>query len=92
MLEKDIQKTIVSYLKSRNIVAYKIDSTSRRGLPDLLCVGHGDVFMIEVKTEKGRLSKLQVHAHKEITEHGGKVFVARNIQDVAHIIKEVYAE
>jgi len=90
VLEKRLQTLIKKYLKSEGIVAYKVDSTSGRGMPDLLCVGYGVVFFMEVKTAKGVVSRLQEIRHEELMAHGAHVYVARNLDDVKEIVRELY--
>ena len=87
MLERDIQRKIIKYLKSCGIFTTKIDSTSGRGIPDLLCIDDGRVLFLEVKNERGRLTKLQEIKIKEMQSHGASVHVVRSVEDVRAIIE-----
>lgn len=60
MLEKNLQKKILQFCKTIGILAFKVESQSTTGFPDLLVIKPcGKVYFIEVKTETGRLSKMQ---------------------------------
>lgn len=55
----------------------------RPGWPDLQLVGPGGVYYgIELKAEKGVLSKAQVECHSTIIAAGGHVAVCRSLEDV----------
>jgi hypothetical protein len=48
------------------------------GFSDLVCVGHGRVLFVEVKTEKGRLSGYQEIFGESIQRNGGDYLVWRS--------------
>lgn len=61
MLEKDIQKYLIGQVKKYGGFTYKFASPSNRGVSDLICfIGSPiQIWFIEVKTEEGKLSRLQ---------------------------------
>lgn len=57
------------------------------GCPDLLFIGKHCVAFIEVKTEKGRISKAQQHFIDYIRKLGHRAGVARSVEDALKIIE-----
>jgi hypothetical protein len=62
------------------------------GVPDLVFIWAGKTHYIEVKTEKGNLSKPQVELHKKWAEQGVKIYVARSAQCVIDFVESILAE
>lgn len=56
-----------------------------RGLPDIIVVRAGMIYMLEVKTKTGKQSPEQKEIERWVKEHGGKYFVVRSIDDVQAI-------
>jgi len=60
MNEQAIQKKIITHLEANGFVVVKIITANRAGIPDIIaCSPEGQSWAVEVKQEKGRLSKLQ---------------------------------
>ncbi len=67
--------------------AYKLTSPGCAGMPDrIVCLPNGDVFFIELKTAKGRLSKLQKARIAELKAMQQNVLVLYDENDVLHFI------
>lgn len=82
LTEREFQKAYVKALRSLEFfVGHHYDSRfsdpGTKGMPDLLVVGHGVVFMVELKREKGRLSEEQRQWIAELTAAGVIVHVCR---------------
>lgn len=79
MKEAHVQKWVKDQLKARYPDCYVIKVAQGRystaGVPDLVACIDGKFVAIEVKTEKGKLSKLQEIAIESIREAGGVVEV-----------------
>ncbi len=95
MKEKTITNQILKYLKSEPLCfAFKehggIYGVS--GLPDVICCYKGKFVAFEVKTEKGKLSKLQEITLKRINEAGGMAFKVTSLEEVKDILREVMPE
>lgn len=87
MIEKNLQQKIIQICKKHDILVVKVDSTSRRGWPDLtLLLPHGVVLFVELKTPTGKLSKLQEHTHKQIKANNGNVFTIRTTHEFQALI------
>jgi penicillin-binding protein-related factor A (putative recombinase) len=96
--EKVIENQILAFLRSRQILAFKIKSVGtfdptirrfrtpspwyRKGVSDILGIYREKFLAIEVKSEKGRLLPEQREFIDEVNENGGIAFVARSVEDV----------
>mgnify|MGYP000990040508 CR=1 FL=1 len=89
--ESDIQRGIKEYLQWQGWYVVKIHQSlgSHKGIADLYAIREGRSVWIEVKTERGRLSKDQERYRAEIEAHGGEYIVARGIKDVECLRREV---
>jgi len=87
-LEKTITRVIMQYLKGRGAWAVKLHGGpfQQAGLPDILCILDGVTMFFEVKTDKGKLTKIQTHCHNRIRESGGRVAVVRSVADVQDLV------
>ena len=76
MNESALEKKFANQVKSRGGYSRKWVSPSHRGVPDRLVIWPGGrVHFIELKTERGSLSRLQELEHRRIKAAGGEVFV-----------------
>ena len=75
MTEAQIQSKIIYRYEKDGYMVVKLIQTNKNGIPDLLLLKDGIASFIEVKTEVGRLSELQKHRIKQLTEKGFKVEV-----------------
>ena len=73
MKETDIQAKRIKQLEAEGYYVIKLLKTNKNGIPDLIAIPkNADVLFSEVKTPKGRLSKLQEYRIKELKKHGLK--------------------
>ena len=71
MTEQQIQTHRIKELEAKGYYVIKLIKTNKNGIPDLLAIPPGaDVLFSEVKTPKGRVSKLQEYRLQELQEHG----------------------
>ena len=90
MSEKDIVKEIMRYLKTvPNCFAWKEHGGmyGTAWIPDIIVCIQGKFYGFEVKTESGRVTKLQEAILRKIKDAGGKVSVVRSVDDVKSIIE-----
>jgi Holliday junction resolvase len=92
--EKTLQAYFVKKLKDMGGISYKFDSSSRRGVPDLICIYKASVFFVEVKNPKGtgRLTPLQKHEISKLRLNGATVYVLDSYNAAADILELVRLE
>lgn len=78
MTEQQIQSKRIKQLESEGYYVLKLVQTNKNGIPDVIAIppNCGVVFS-EIKTPKGRLSKLQEYRLKELEAHGLRTEVYR---------------
>ena len=74
MTEQQIQAKKIKELEENGYYVIKLVKTNKNGIPDLIAIPKdSDVLFVEVKTDVGRLSKLQEYRIKELNNHGIKI-------------------
>ena len=70
MTEQQIQSKRIKQLESEGYYVLKLMQTNKNGIPDVIAIPpNSGVLFSEIKTPKGRLSKLQEYRLKELEEH-----------------------
>lgn len=94
LTEKEIQKQILDYLKTKNIFHYRQNSggfmrngkyyrfCSITGVSDIVCIVNGRYIGIEVKKEGGEQSENQKIFQQKLEDSGGKYVLAKSLDDV----------
>ena len=77
MLESELERRFVEYVKAHGGIAYKWTSPGRRGVPDRIVVLPGHILFVELKTETGQLTPWQVREHQRLKALGHTVLVIR---------------
>jgi Holliday junction resolvase len=92
MLEKNIVAAIMRYLKTvPDCFCWKQHGGQfgTAGLPDIIaCIG-GRFVAFEVKTESGKLTKLQESTIQKIKAAKGKAYKVTTLQEVREIVKNL---
>jgi len=79
--ESALQAYLVQKIKEAGHFAVKIESPSRRGLPDLLIIIRGKVYFCEVKMgTRYKVTAVQSLTHREMLAAGASVAVVRGKQ------------
>ena len=92
MLEKDIVKAILKYLKTvPNCFSWKehVGMYGTAGIPDIICCYCGRFVAFEVKTETGKLTKLQEATIRKIKEAKGQAFKVTSVEEVKQILEHM---
>lgn len=78
MTEQQIQKKRIDQLEKEGYYVLKLIKTNKNGIPDVVAM-HPEkgVLFSEIKTPKGKLSKIQEYRLKEIKNYGFDVEVYR---------------
>ena len=87
MLEKDIQKQIMLYLKKHGGWWKKISDKFQKGIPDIIGCYDGRFISIEVKRPGSYQTKYQMYEAKKIDEAGGIYFIANSASVVRKVLK-----
>ena len=83
MTEQQIQSKVIKLMESKGYYVLKLSKTNKQGIPDLLCLKKDEPpFFIEVKTDKGVVSALQLFRQKELKELGFKSIIIKNILEI----------
>ena len=85
MREADIVRAILTHLRSLDgcfCLKEHGGPYGTNGIPDIICCYRGHFVAFEVKTEKGRPSRLQDAVIRQIGRAGGLALVVRSVEDV----------
>lgn len=90
MLEKEIERRMTLEIKKRGGLCYKFTSPNNPGVPDRIVITpDGRVIFVELKTEIGRLAKIQRWQVSEMQKRGADVRVVKGWDAVKAFIEEV---
>lgn len=78
MQERSLQDKIIKYINSKDIYCFKTITNNRRGIPDIIVCYNGIFISIEVKSDNGKLSMLQMLELQKIKKAGGFYLLATN--------------
>lgn len=89
MLERDIEKVLVTEVRKMGGRAFKWVSPGNDGVPDRIVIfpDRPPVF-VELKAENGRLSALQKVQVRRLQDMGQDVRVLRGIQEVGRFLED----
>ena len=78
MTEQQIQTKRIKELESEGYYVIKLIKTNKNGIPDIIAIPpNSNVIFSEVKTPKGKVSKLQEYRLKELDDYGFRIEVYR---------------
>lgn len=90
MVEKEIEKILVSEVKKLGGRAYKWTSPGNDGVPDRIVVLPGErPYFVELKSEKGRLSALQKVQIDRLLDLKQQVFVVKGIDGLSQFFQDI---
>ena len=77
------QKEIVDGLRAIGATVH-VTAQIGNGFPDFVCGYHGNIYLMEIKTEKGKLTKHEQEFFDNWT--GGHLYVVRTLDDALKIV------
>ena len=90
MRESAIEARLVRRVRERGGLCYKFVSPGNRGVPDRLVITpDGRMFFVELKSQTGRLSKLQKFQMSELKARNVDVYVLYSVEHVEEFMREV---
>ena len=92
MKESDIVKAILKYLTTvPNCFSWKEHGGmyGTAGIPDIICCYCGRFVAFEVKTETGKLTKLQEATIRKIKKAQGQAFKVTSVEEVKQILEHM---
>lgn len=92
MLEKDLVKKIIEYLRSLpNCYCWKEHGGQygTAGVPDVIACVSGRFVAFEVKVGKNKPTKLQEHTIEKIKKAGGTATVVYSLDEVKQTLREM---
>ena len=90
MKESTIEARLVREVKKRGGLCYKFTSPGNPGVPDrIVILPGGTTVYVELKTEIGRLAKIQKWQIEELRKRGADVRVLKGMDQVLAFLEEV---
>ena len=88
MLERDIERLFVDAIKDAGGIAYKFTSPGNDGVPDrIVCLPDGQTIFVELKTETGKLTKLQDRQLERLERVNQSTAVLYGLRDVIDFLE-----
>lgn len=93
MDEKRVERRLVEGVRQAGGLCLKFVSPGKAGVPDrVIITPDGRVVFAEVKTEVGKLSKIQEHVIDELKKRNADVRVLYGLKDVAEFLEELMSD
>lgn len=93
MLESYLEKKLVKRLEKLGGLCWKFSSPGTTGVPDrIIVLPNGRIIFAELKSETGRLSKIQEYRLKQLTDRGAESIVIRGARGLRDFLERVENE
>ena len=93
MKESQVEQKLVRLVKARGGLSYKFTSPGNIGVPDRIVIKpNGEVWFVELKTETGRLSRMQEYQLNRLREHGCNAVVLYGPEEVENKINAIFKQ
>ena len=90
MKESQIERRLVEGVKRLGGMCLKFVSPGTLGVPDrIIITAKGRVIFVELKTETGRLTKIQRYVIGEMQKRGADARVVKGIDEVKELLAEI---
>ena len=93
MRESQIERFLVRKVKEHGGLCYKFVSPGNPGVPDrIIITPEGKTIYVELKTNTGRLAKVQKWQRSEMEKRGADVRVLYGLDAVKDFLREVFTD
>ena len=93
MLESRVERALVDGVRKAGGWALKLTSPGNAGVPDrLVLVPGGQIIFVELKTDTGSLSPLQIQTHIRLQKLGMDVRTLYGMDQVRMFVEEVMSD
>lgn len=89
MRESSVEQRLSKGAKRLGFLSYKFVSPGNSGVPDRIVMGYGKIWFVELKTDRGILSRVQAKQIDRLRRHGMFVRVAHGPEDVDRLLAEM---
>ena len=90
MLEKTVERHLVEGVKKLGGLCYKFTSPGTQGVPDrIIITAQGRIIFVELKTDKGILSKIQKYIISQMLLRHADVRVLYGLEQVKELLAEI---
>lgn len=90
MLESTIERRLVDGVRRLGGMCVKFTSPGTPGVPDrIIITATGRIIFAELKTETGRLSKIQRYTVEQMQKRGADVRVVKGMDNVKALLDEI---
>ena len=90
MLEKIIERKLVTVTKAKGGIAPKFVSPGYDGMPDrIILLPNGKMGFVELKAKGKKPRPLQEARHRLLRELGFKVYIIDNASDIENVLGEI---
>lgn len=89
MTEREIERYLKKNVENIGGLAWKWVSPGQVGVPDRIIMVGGQIYLVELKTEFGSLSPIQIATHNKIRKAGCNPITLYGMMDVERFIREI---
>lgn len=90
MLEKEIERHLVNGVKKLGCLCFKFVSPGNPGVPDrIVLTPNGRTIYVELKSDRGRLAKLQKYVIEQMQMRKADVRVIKGMENVKELLLEI---
>lgn len=91
--ETDLQNKVISYLDGRQIFNFRYQAASNQyGMPDIIAIYRGYFVGLELKTDDGKPTELQLRMLNAIKNAGGYADIIRSVTDIINLFQIIDAD